>query len=207
MRSCEYSKVPSGDKRKTKVLRIRDIRFFDKNTLIPHDSPNLSSADKVSITFRFQKNDSINETVTLPASGDIEMCPVKMWAKSIKRILAYEGTDENSTINTFFEKGKLTQITNKQIEKELKKAADKIGHLKLGFKSSEIGTHSIRSGAAMAMYLDDISPLTIKMIGRWKSDSFLNYIRKQVEQFSLNVTSRMLKNENFTHIPDPEWYN
>ena len=207
MRSCEYSKVPSGDKRKTKVLRIRDIRFFDKNTLIPHDSPNLSSADKVSITFRFQKNDSINETVTLPASGDIEMCPVKMWAKSIKRILAYEGTDENSTVNTFFEKGKLTQITNKQIEKELKKATDKIGHLKLGFKSSEIGTHSIRSGAAMAMYLDDISPLTIKMIGRWKSDSFLNYIRKQVEQFSLNVTSRMLKNENFTHIPDPEWYN
>mmetsp|Transcript_34825 Transcript_34825/g.62694 ORF Transcript_34825/g.62694 Transcript_34825/m.62694 type:complete len:106 (+) Transcript_34825:350-667(+) len=37
---------------------------------------------------------------------------------------------------------------------------------------------------------------------RWSSDAFLLYIRKQVEQFSHNVSIRMLRFESFRHIPD-----
>ena len=76
-----------------------------------------------------------------------------------------------------------------------------IGEEKFGFKSSEIRTHSIRSGAAMAMFLDEMTVYTIMMIGCWSSDAFLKYIRKQVEQFSHNVAQRMIKNR---HIPDIE---
>jgi hypothetical protein len=61
--------------------------------------------------------------------------------------------------------------------------------------------YSIRSGAAMAMYLDDIQITTIKLLGCWKSDAFLSYIRKQVEQFSTDISARMLLHENFTHVP------
>ena len=42
------------------------------------------------------------------------------------------------------------------------------------------------------------------MIGRWSSDAFLKYIRKQVEQFSHNVAQRMIKNLMFRHIPEIE---
>ena len=79
-----------------------------------------------------------------------------------------------------------------------------IGSQKLGFNPSELGTHSIRSGAAMAMYLDDVPVYTIMLIGRWSSDAFLLYIRKQVEQFSHNVSNRMIKNLSFTHVPNFE---
>ena len=61
-------------------------------------------------------------------------------------------------------------------------AAVEAGETKFGFKSSEIGTHSIRSGAVMAMFLDEIPVFTIMMIGRWSSDAFLKYIGKQVAQ-------------------------
>ena len=61
--------------------------------------------------------------------------------------------------------------------------------------------HSIRSGAAIAMYLDEVPVYTIMLIGRWSSDAFLRYIRKKVEQFSHNVSCRMIKNQHFTHIP------
>ena len=39
------------------------------------------------------------------------------------------------------------------------------------------------------------------MIGRSSSDAFLKYIRKQVEQFSHNVSTRMLKFEMHNHLP------
>ena len=68
----------------------------------------------------------------------------------------------------------------------------------------EVGTHSVRSGAAMAMYLGECPVYTIMMIGRWSSDAFLRYIRKQIEQFSHNVSCKMLKFETHRHVPDPK---
>eukprot|EP00978_Attheya_sp_CCMP212_P036539 scaffold166591_cov28-Attheya_sp.AAC.1 len=55
----------------------------------------------------------------------------------------------------------------------------------------------------MAMYPDGVPVFTIMLMGRWSSDAFLKYIRRQVEQFShnVNVASRMIKNQHFYHIP------
>jgi hypothetical protein len=54
----------------------------------------------------------------------------------------------------------------------------------------------------MAMKLAGAEDSTIRLIGRWKSDSFLKYIRKQVLQFSSNISRQMLEQEHFTHIPN-----
>lgn len=93
-------------------------------------------------------------------------------------------------------------ITSSDITDSLRDGVKAIGEDKLGFKASEVGTHSIRSGAAMAMYLGECPVYTIMMIGRWSSDAFLLYIRNQVEQFSHNVSKRMLKFQFYRHIPD-----
>ena len=83
-------------------------------------------------------------------------------------------------------------------------AASVVGEEKLGFKPDELGTHSVRSGAAMQMFLGECQVYVIMMIGRWSSDAFLRYIRKQVEQFSHNVSRRILRFEFFRHVPDYE---
>ena len=84
----------------------------------------------------------------------------------------------------------------------LKATVAAIGIDKLGFGPDDIGTHSIRAGSAMAMYLDGVPVFTIMLMGRWSSDAFLKYIwRQEVEQFSHNVASRMIKNQHFYHIP------
>ena len=59
-----------------------------------------------------------------------------------------------------------------------------------------------RQGAAMEMYLAGVPVYTIMLIGRWSSDAFLRYIRKQVEQFSKDVAQRMLTHRSFRTIPD-----
>ena len=54
----------------------------------------------------------------------------------------------------------------------------------------------------MALHLANVSPLTIMMIGRWRSEAFLLYIRKQVQQFSVGLSDKMLESEDYFTTPD-----
>jgi hypothetical protein len=54
----------------------------------------------------------------------------------------------------------------------------------------------------MVMYLASAPVYTIMLIGRWSSDAFLCYIRKQVEQFSKQVAKQMLTFQPFRTTPD-----
>ena len=50
------------------------------------------------------------------------------------------------------------------------------------------------------MFLSGVPTIIIMRIGRWSSEAFLEYIREQVEQFTLGVSKRMLQFENFNTI-------
>ena len=54
----------------------------------------------------------------------------------------------------------------------------------------------------MEMYLAAVPVYTIMLIGRWSSDAFLRYIRRQVEQFSKDVSQKMITHRSFRTIPD-----
>lgn len=199
MRSCEYLKYYG--ERKTKRLRLRNLRFFRNNCIIPHTDPTLYASDFVTITFEDQKNDEKMDETTQQKSGDHLLCPVRSWATIVKNVLKIPGTDENSFVNLFYDNGKVHEVSAKDVKLALRSAATIMGEAALGFKPEEIGTHSLRSGAAMSMYLDEVPVYTIMLMGRWSSDAFLRYIRKQVEQFSHNVSSRMIRHQHFTHVP------
>ncbi len=53
----------------------------------------------------------------------------------------------------------------------------------------------------MAMFLSDCSVCQIMMIRHWSSNAFLRYICKQFEQFSHNVSKRMVTQMFHRHIP------
>ena len=54
----------------------------------------------------------------------------------------------------------------------------------------------------MALFLAGGPLLTIMIIGCWKSDAFLRYIRKQVALFSQNLTDKMLQANYFFTMPN-----
>ena len=66
-----------------------------------------------------------------------------------------------------------------------------------GFNPHEIGNRSIRSGAAMALFLADHSPARIMILGRWSSDAFLVCIRPQVLEWTNNMSYDMINYETF----------
>ena len=84
----------------------------------------------------------------------------------------------------------------------IRRAAASIGEDRLGFPVSELGTHSVRSGAAMAMHLDGVPVYSIQLIGRWSSDAFMRYIRAQVQEFAQKISGRMIRHQDFFSIPD-----
>ena len=50
------------------------------------------------------------------------------------------------------------------------------------------------------MFLAGVATIIIMRIGRCSSEAFLEYIREQVEQFTLGVSLKMLQFENFNTI-------
>jgi hypothetical protein len=200
MRSCEYSKVSRAERRQTKQLCLRNIVFIKDGNIVDHSSPNLHVADCVSITFERQKNDRKADVVTQWRTDDHVMCPIKLWASIVTRILTYEGSNTNSPVSLARHSNITISITSEMVANLLKDGVVAIGEMKLGIQRHEIGTHSIRSGAAMAMYLAGVPVFSIMLIGRWSSLAFLKYIRKQVQEFSFGISSKMIEVQSFKHI-------
>jgi hypothetical protein len=126
------------------------------------------------------------------------MCPVKLWASIITRILSYKGTNQDSHVSLAQHRNNNISITLEMVANILKDCFVAIGETKLGIHRSEVRTHSIRSGAAMAMYLAGVPIFSIMLIGSWSSLAFLKYIRKQVQEFSFGISL-----QTFKHINNP----
>ena len=138
---------------RTQTVRCGDIRFFMNNKLIEHDSPHLSSAELVSITFRDQKNGNKMETINIHASNDPILCPVRAWCRVIQSQITDGIYSLDRYISSYKLKGKINEITDKVMTSALRSACSKLGVDKLGFSPSEICTHCIRAGGAMALHL------------------------------------------------------
>jgi len=184
-------------------LQLEDIEFFAGNERLEHCDDNLANADSISISFALQKNKVKYEKITMWKSDDKVLCPVKRWASIVQRIRSYPGSNSSTPVNRLWDhkKGKYTYITADTIAKTLKQAVREIGSKVLGFGPEDVGCHSLRSGAAMAMYLTNTPIYTIMLIGRWTSDSWLRYIRPQVQDFTRVVSKNMISSESFFTIP------
>jgi len=191
-----------SDKR-TKQLTVGNIAFFKDGKALHHitQSPLLHLADSVSITFETQKNERKFDTITQWRTSHDVLCPVKQWASIVTRILSYEGTNSSTTVSTIRRHNSLDNITANEVILTLRDAVVAHGEDELRIHRTDVGTHSIRSGAAMAMYLGGVPVFAIMMIGRWSSDAFMKYIRKQIEEFTYDVSSRMLTMQHFRHVP------
>jgi hypothetical protein len=201
MRSCEYLKT-TGERR-TEPLRRKNFVFRKDNKIVPHEDPNLHLADAVTITFEFQKRDLRDDSITQSKSGDPYLCPVRAAATVIQRLLKIKPSPD-AYVYTYADKhGKLWELTAKAALAHLRGFIATVDPV-YGLKPKEIGLHSIRSSAAMGMYLNGIPIYTIMLLGRWSSDAFLRYIRKQVLEFSNDVSRKMIKNPKYHHLPDPD---
>jgi hypothetical protein len=123
---------------------------------------------------------------------DPDLCPVIRYARQVQRILrTVPNVTGSTTINTISVNGKVGLITATYILNILRNTYYSFGRkATFGFDPHEIGNKSIRSGAVMALFINDVSTAKIMILGRWSSDAFLVYIRPQVLEWTNNSMSR-----------------
>jgi hypothetical protein len=163
----------------------------------------------VSITFEFQKKEVRNDTISHQRSDDSlgksEMCPIRAAAVIVKEIASYKQDSPrfaDTPINYLEIDRKGYTIPSSLILLKIRQAVTSLGHGVLGFSVDEVGTHSNRSGRAMGMFLSGTPVYTIMLMGRWSSDAFMRYIRKQVLSLSHGIAAKILTYEQFYTVPD-----
>ncbi len=95
------------------------------------------------------------DTITQMALGDIMLCLVRAAAAIIRRIRDYPGTTVDTPISAIMINDRITHVMSQDIINALQDVVVAIGEHQLGINKEDIGTHSIKSGAAMAMYLGE----------------------------------------------------
>jgi hypothetical protein len=169
--------------RRTHTLQKGDIVFRRNRTVIPHDIPNLHRAETVTLLFQDQKNGAKGAHHTTWATSDLKANPVVAFANAVRCVASLPG----ATNETFIYNDKVLPnrsflaLSDASMLLALHVAVTVIGADELGYSAADVGTHSIRSGAAMGLALSGHATWRIMLAGRWKSQAFLLYIREQIQ--------------------------
>lgn len=204
MRSCEATTTPTP--RRTQIIALSGVVFRDAhNQVVPHSSSALAQAERVTITFRNQKNGSKDDKRTHQRTRDPVMCPVLRLASIVQRIRRLlPDAPPTTTINTTLDGTRVVLLPSKLLLHHLRSTCTLLGGIStFGYGASDIGTKSLRSGAAMALFLMDHSVTKIMLLGRWSSDAFLNYIRPQVLEWTNQLSRDMIHHNSFFDVTDP----
>lgn len=178
MRSCKYSETPEKEKKRTKMIELRDVSFIVKGKEVPWNG-NIDGASEVLITFRRQKNDERMETISASRTGKT-LCPCRAMISLVKRIRSYKTTNGRTQINAYFHNGELQFIRNTEILNKLKIVVKTMGKEDLGLNPNDVGTHSLRASYALILALMGAPDSKIMLLGRWKSDAFMKYIKREI---------------------------
>jgi hypothetical protein len=163
MRSCECATTPTPGKTKTINLAGVMFRNCNKQTVL-HDSPDLADAEHVSLTFEDQKNNEKNNARSQQRTNDPMLCPVCRSVSLVSRILRLVPSCRPSTaVNAIFDSGTALAMSQEFLRERLRVTCTALGGKNtFGYSASDIGTKSLRSGAAMALFLMNHSTERIK---------------------------------------------
>jgi hypothetical protein len=162
--------VPANTSRwQTQTTKNQDPQAEEPQILLrsqnlDHNHRELEFVDCIALTFEQQKKDKKMDTVSLMASQDACLCLLRAATAIVRRIRKYLGSSQDSPISTVTVNRHLKQVTLTHMINALRDAVRAIGEVKLGIKTEDVGTHLIRLGMAMAMYLGECPVFMIMLI-------------------------------------------
>ena len=208
MRACEF--CTTKNRGRTRILTCGNVTFRDRdrNEVLHSDETIGERAMFVTICFVDQKNGTKMERRSQRRSGVDGLCPVQSWAAVVQRInrqfrdvqdkrglpvCSYRQEDGGTKVH---------QVSDERVRNLLRSTCRLFdGVNQYGIGEREVGTRSIRSGAAMALAVQGgQSERSIMMLGRWKSLAFLVYIRPQVLEWAGDMSCRMANTSSFLDV-------
>ena len=167
-----------------------------------HDQGPLPHMNYVTITWRFQKNGQNGQAVSF--SHDYKN-PHRSVVKAAERILlrAQRLNQPRTMPLAVYAPSKTTKpsyIFHTQVQSSLRAIAKRIYTLTDQTHINKYSCHSIRVGACVLLHSSGADTLTIKFRLRWRSDSFMEYLRNTPRLASLHTQIISSQNTDVIHI-------
>eukprot|EP00984_Skeletonema_dohrnii_P028532 scaffold18565_cov71-Skeletonema_dohrnii-CCMP3373.AAC.3 len=190
LRVGEYTiSTQRSNSKQTKQFKICDITFFkvdDRGRLrqLPRDASN------------GWKGVCIHQE----ANGDCYLCPVRALGRRYTHIRNHT-SDKTTFLSAVFTNGGRMDVTSRHISEGLKLAAAALDYPSCkGIPIDRIDTHSLRCGGANALSLAGYSDRQIQKMGRWRSATFMEYIKESLFTFLAGMSRSMKQKFNFFSV-------
>jgi len=156
--------------------------------------------DFVALEFTNQKNGVRGELIGLGPSGDPSFCPIQAVRS---RLLALHLSDAppETPLYTYFAHNLPFAISSSHLTSAVRMAVQVVG-LPLGLTLTDISVRSLRASGAMALLCANVDTDRIRLLGRWQSDEMLRYLHVQAVPVVAPIASAMLRNGQFTLLPN-----
>lgn len=176
-----------------------DICFFDsEGRLLDPRYHSFSAVYYAEVCWRWQKNDANGEKIKYYRHRtNTRWCPCRpLWSIAQRAIRL--GIPQSEPLARYFDEkeGAVFFITDSDVNSMLQQAA----RVKLGVTDKKVlsrwTTHSLRVTAANELHRLGFSDIYIKLRLRWKSDSFMKYLRHTIHVARHHTQAMALSQEN-----------
>jgi len=209
LRIGEYTvKGTRNESKQTQQFKVGDVTFFKKDphgTLrqLPRQANKdlILSADSATLKLDNQKNGWQGVCIHHESNNDAIFDPVRALGRRIIHIRDNAPGDDTIFLSASFTNSTRSDISDKDIRAALKLAAAALDYpLIRGIPIERVDTHSLRIGGANALSLAGYSDRHIQKLGRWRGETFKEYVREQLSNFSEGMSASMQKTFGFVNV-------
>ena len=164
----------------------------------------LRASTFTSLTFTDQKNSIRGEKVGLGHSGHPYASPTIAIADQVLHLRA-NNASPSTPLCAFCQSGRWFSVTPDMITRLLRAAVTAIGP-SCGLLPSDVSARCLRASGAMALLCGKCDPLTIRLLGRWRSDEMIKYLHIQAPTLVRDLSRCMLQGGSYSFLPSTEPY-
>ena len=198
MRPGEYTGTTTDDQ----AFALDDVAVYIGARRLNHATCSdleLQAATQTTYCFTEQKNQHDGDVIAHTTSGDQLCCPVKATIRQLmihrterrKHNKPYDGKVKLASY--YNSKGVNVPVKPSMISDVLCQHATLLQH-KTGVDPKEYTPRSLRAGGAMALLLGGCDDLVVKLVGRWHSDSMMEYLHQAALPIYKQLSSKMFAN-------------
>ena len=210
-RAVATSAADVSDKQ-TEQFRVRDARFFaparegTQVQIPPHASDEaIMNARGATLRLGNQKNGWKNVCIHQEANGCDCFCPVRALGRRVCYIRKHTA-DRDTLLSAYWVDGARYDVTDGNMREGIKAAAETLCYPETrGIEIDDVDTHSLRGGGANALHMAGYTDRQIMKMGRWKTKTFLEYIREELGCFSSGMSRAMKRVFKYVNASGDRW--
>lgn len=189
-----------GDGR-SQSFRLQDLSIKLDGThylasTISLNDEDIARISHVTMTFSDQKNAVKGEQIGHNPTNHPFFCPCKALGRLVQR-LRRRNAPADTPLHVFYDSaGRKGAITHTHVTNALRHAARSLER-DTGIPYKLLSAKSLRPGGATALLVSGTDPDHIQLLGRWKSDAMLRYLR--IAAATGPLSQRMLDHGDYTY--------